>query len=89
MFCDNDGERVVAACGALPPFDVDVIGASFAVFAPGLGPDAVMRVRLAAMDLWLAPVALGYYVAVVAEPGRSARVRAALPTTLAALRDGM
>ena len=79
IFCDYEGERVDAACGAgLTPFDLDVRGATYAKIAADVPTGGRLRVVEDENTIWLLVVDRGYYLVVVCEPARDFEIHSDL-----------
>jgi hypothetical protein len=87
IFCDEEGERVDAASHDIDPWDLDVLGASWAPALQALPPGTRLRARLGGElhHVWL--IQSGYFVVVVCRD--DATVRAALPAFIDALAAHM
>lgn len=92
VFCDFEGERVesVLSDPTLDPFDLDLVGASYAHVVEQLGPetDAQLRVVHPHGVVWVQPVAEGYYILLLARPSaRDLMLQAPLRELGRALRE--
>jgi hypothetical protein len=87
VLCDDEGERIDLAVGAMAAFDVDVLGAVLA--GPAAQCGGRLRIRLDDTVLWMSPVADGCYVVVACAPGLDAACGAELASVAAALRAAM
>jgi hypothetical protein len=84
VFCDHEGERIDACCGDLTPFELDVVGASFAAAVEQLNTGT--QLRLVAEDAyWIVVVAEGCYLVVVCRRGHDHACKADLPSISSAL----
>lgn len=90
IFCDDQGERVDAH--ALPevlPFDLALLGASYAPIARCVPEGSCLRVAHCEHVVWLATVADGYYLVVLCARAGDGAVRFDLPRAVAALAAHM
>ena len=85
IFCDAEGERIDAACGAMTAFDVDVIGASFAALVQDLRCGEILRAVHDDATFWLIVVEQGCYLIVVCHRGLDFACKADLPSIARAL----
>jgi hypothetical protein len=90
VFCDEEGERVDQfAVEGIDPFDVDLLGASFAPVALSVPAGCVLRVAHPDRVYWVATVESGCYLVVLCAPTGDGVVRADLPRAVAALAAHM
>lgn len=91
VFCDDEGERIVASCGELDPFDVDIWGASLAVPAKhlfSLSPAFESYAHCETRACGVAAVSDPYYVVVLFDAdAQLGQMRRALREAASSLRS--
>ena len=85
VFCDAEGERIDACCGELAPYDLDIIGASFAAVVESLHHGQQLRLVIDGDVIWIVTVDQGCYLVVCCRRGQDFACKADLPSIAGAL----